>query len=85
MTEEYIRRKGNKGKVSTLSILRNGMKDLPISKQIEEAARAIKDACPEIFKKEDPYPTVRMVTFKEDEVIYEITEGKSSRAKVGAV
>jgi len=59
-------------------------KGYPIGALIDDVASVIKTACPEIFKKEDPYPTVRMVKFKEGEIIYEIAQGKS-RAKTGAV
>ena len=59
-------------------------KDHPIGAHIADAAEALKNACPEIFKKDEPYPTVRLVKFKEGEIIYEISQGLS-RAKTGAV
>lgn len=59
-------------------------KGYPIGAQIKNAAKALRNACPEIFKKDEPYPTVRMVKFKEGEIIYEISQGLS-RAKTGPV
>ena len=60
-------------------------KDYPIGAQIKDAAEAIKLACPDIFKTEPPYPMVRMAKFKAGEIVYEITEGKGSRANVGCI
>ena len=61
-------------------------KDHPIGAQIKDAAKAIKKGCPDIFKQEEPYPTVRLAKFKEDKIVYEITEGtKRSRGNVGSI
>ncbi len=59
-------------------------KGYPIGALIEDVASTIKTACPDLFKLEDPFPTVRMVKFKKGEILYEICEG-SSRAKTGPV
>ena len=59
-------------------------KDCSLVTHIRDAAKALVSACPEIFKKEDPYPTVRMVKFKKGEIVYEISQGLS-RAKTGHV
>ena len=59
-------------------------KGLPLGALIDDVASVIKTACPDIFKLEDPFPTVRMVKFKEGEIIYEIVQG-ISRAKTGPV
>jgi hypothetical protein len=59
-------------------------KGYPIGAHIADAAKALVNACPEIFKKDEPYPNVSMVKYKEDEIIYEITQG-TSRAKTGLV
>lgn len=59
-------------------------KDYPVAAQISDAATALKNACPEILKKDEPYPTVRLIKFKEGEIIYEISQGLS-RAKTGPV
>jgi len=59
-------------------------KGYPIGAHIADAAKALRTACPEIFKKDEPYPTVRLVKFKEGEIIYEISQG-ISRAKTGPV
>ena len=71
----------NKGP-RTLRVVRN--RDYPIHRQIRQVAAAIKIVCPQIFKKDEPYPIVRMVKFKEGEIIYEISQGLS-RAKTGPV
>ena len=83
MVTKYIPRKRKKQTTQLLMILLK--KDYPVCAQIKDVAEALKNACPEIFKKDDPYPTVRMDKFKEGEVVYEITEGKGSRAKVGCI
>ena len=75
----------NKELIQTVVIPREGLQDLPVSKQIQMVAESLKSSCPNIFKKDDPYPTLRMVQFKEDKIVYEITEGKASRAKVSSV
>lgn len=85
MATEYIaRKKREKEPPQFVAVIRK--KEYPIEAQIKEAAEAIKKWCPEIFKQDDPYPTVRMVKFKEDEIVYEITEGKkASRGNVGSM
>jgi len=85
MVTTYIPRKPKKDKTPAEKIIVPLNQNYPIGAQIKDAAEAIKLACLDLFKKEDPYPTVRMVKFKEDEIIYEITTGKGSRAKVGCV
>lgn len=75
----------NKKLSQKVVIQREALQDLPISKQIQMIAESLKFSCPDIFKQDDPYPTLRMVAFKEDEIVYEITEGKASRAKVASV
>ena len=84
MATKYIARKPPKNEPpqNILVILKKG---ISITEQINEVASALKNACPEIFKKKDPYPTIRLVKFKEGEITYEITEGKGSRAKVGCI
>ena len=59
-------------------------KGYPIGAHIADAAKALVSACPEIFKIDEPYPTVRLIKFKEGEIIYEISQGLS-RAKTGPV
>ena len=59
-------------------------KNHPIGAQIKDVATAIKQACPKIFKKSVPYPSVRLVRFTKDEISYEIFEG-SSRGKTGPI
>ena len=59
-------------------------KGYPVTVHIADAAKALRNACPEIFKKDEPYPTVRLIKFKEGEIIYEISQGLS-RAKTGPV
>lgn len=71
--------------IETVLIPREALKDLPLHRQIKMVAESLQVSCPNINKKDDPYPTVRMVEFKEDKIVYEITEGKASRAKVGYV
>lgn len=83
MVTKYIPRKAAIMRTSEILIILK--KDLPIGAQVADVAAAIKNACPKIFKKKEPFPTVRMVKFKEDEIVYKITEGKGSRAKVGPV
>ena len=58
-------------------------KGCPIGAQIADVAEAIKKHCPDLFKKTDPYPTLRMVKFNGGEITYEITRGKSSSVKAG--
>lgn len=60
-------------------------KGISTGEQLFYVAGVIKSACPHLFKKTDPYPTVRMVKFGKGEITYEITAGKSSKAKVGFV
>jgi len=47
-------------------------KDYPIGAQIKDIAKAIKLACPDIFKIQPSFPSVRMAKFKEDEIVYDI-------------
>ena len=83
MATKYIARKPqNIPNKKVLVLLKQG---ISLRDKIKDVAEALKNACPEILKKEDPYPTVRMIKFKEGEIVYEITEGKGSRAKVGPV
>ena len=83
MVTKYVPRKPPKEKPpkNILVIIKKG---IPITEQIKDVAEAIKKWCPEIFKKDEPYPLVRMVKFKEGEIVYEVTKG-SSRAKTGPV
>jgi len=83
MATKYIPRKHEN--IPTKKVLVLLKKGISLRAQIKDTADAIKKWCPEIFRKDDPYPTVRMVKFKEGEIVYEITEGKGSRAKVGPV
>lgn len=76
-------KKGKKIPPEKIIVLLN--KGYPIGAHIKQAADAIKQWCPDIFKQDDPYPTVRMVKYKEGEIVYEITQGKGSRAKVSYV
>lgn len=85
MVTTYKPKKPPKVKPVTETIVVILKKDYPISQHIKDAADAIKLFCPDIFKKSDPFPTVRMAKFKEDEITYEITTGKGSRAKVGCI
>ena len=57
-------------------------KDYSLTTHIRDAAKALVNACPEIFKKDEPYPTARLVKFGKGEVVYEIFTG-SSKAKTG--
>ena len=82
MVTKYIPRKPKPTVPQEIMVLL--YKDYPLRTQIKIAAEALKNTCPEIFKKDDPYPTVRMVKFKEGEILYEIAQG-SSRAKTGPV
>ena len=59
-------------------------KDYPIGAQINDAAKALRNACPDIFKLTDLCPVVHMIKFKEGEIIYEISQGLS-RTKAGLV
>ena len=59
-------------------------KDRSLMGNISYAAKALVNACPEILKKDEPYPTVRLIKFKEGEIVYEISQGLS-RAKTGPV
>lgn len=61
------------------------MERFPITVQIALAATFINEMCPNIHKKEDPYPTARLAKFTEDEIVYEITEGKAGRGNVASV
>ena len=83
MVTKYVPRKPKTTLPKTVMVLLK--KDYPVTAQISDAAKALRTACPDIFKKSDPYPTVRMAKFKDGEIKYEITEGKSSRTKVGLV
>jgi len=85
MVTKYIPRKPPKVIPPTGGILVILKKDDPISKQIKDAADAIKKWCPDIFRKSDPFPTLRLIKLKEDEITYELTTGKGSRAKVGCI
>ena len=85
MVTTYKPKKPPKVKPASGGILVILKKDDPISKQIKDAAEAIKLACPDIFKKSDPFPTLRLIKLKEDEITYELTIGKGSRAKVGCI
>ena len=85
MVTKYIPRKPPKVIPPTGGILVILKKDDPISKQIKDAADAIKKWCPDIFKKSDPFLTVRMVKITQEEILYEFTEGKGSRAKDGCI
>lgn len=82
MVTKYIARKIKPTLPKKVMVLLK--KGYPITTHIQDAAKALKEACPEIFKKDEPYPTVRMVKFKEGEIIYEISQGLS-RAKTGPV
>jgi len=84
MVTTYIPRKPPKVKPVSQTIVVILKKDYPIEAQIKDAAEAIKLACPDIFKKSDPFPTVRMAKITQEEVVYEIYEG-ISRAKTGPV
>jgi len=59
-------------------------KEMSLTEKLDYTAGVIKTACPDLFKLTDPYPTVRMVKYKEGQIIYEIAEG-TSRAKTGPV
>lgn len=85
MVTTYKPKKPPKVKPVTGTVMIIRKLDDPISKQIEDAAEAIKLACPDIFKKKDPFPTARLAKITQEEIIYEITEGKGSRAKVGCI
>ena len=85
MVTTYIPRKP-KDPVRPQFIAVKRKKGYPIGAQIKEAAEAIQKWCPNIFKQDEPYPTVRLNRFKEDEIVYEITEGtKRSRGNVGSL
>ena len=85
MVTTYKPKKPPKVKPVSQTIVVNLNKECTISEQIKDAAEAIKLACPDIFKKSDPFPTVRMAKITQEEVVYEITTGKGSRAKVGYI
>ena len=85
MVTTYKPKKPPKVKPASGGILVILKKDDPISKQIKDAADAIKKWCPDIFRKSDPFPTLRLIKLKEDEITYELTTGKGSRAKVGCI
>jgi len=85
MVTTYKPKKPPKVKPASGGILVIRKKDDPISKQIKDAADAIKKWCPDIFRKSDPFPTLRLIKLKEDEITYELTTGKGSRAKVGCI
>ena len=59
-------------------------KGISLIEQLDYVAGVIKTACPDLFKKTDSFPTVRMVKFKEGDIVYEISQG-TSRAKTGPV
>ena len=82
MVTKYIPRKLKTMLPITVKVILK--KDCSLVTHIRDAARALVSACPEIFKKDEPYPTVRLVKFKKGEIIYEISQGLS-RAKTGAV
>ena len=84
MVTTYKPKKPPKVKPVSETILVILKKDVPISEQIKDAAEAIKLACPDIFKIEPPYPTVRMAKKTLEEVVYEIYGG-TSKAKTGPV
>ena len=82
MVTKYIARKIKPTLPKKVMVLLK--KGYPVAAQISDAATALKNACPEILKKDEPYPTVRLIKFKEGEIIYEISQGLS-RAKTGPV
>ena len=83
MVTKYVSRKPAKEKPpgNLLVLLKQ---DISITEQIKEVAGVIKEWCPELFKKDEPFPVVRMVKFKEGEIVYEVYKG-SARAKAGPV
>lgn len=80
MTKYIARTEETKSK-STVTVPINTIKELPIGEQLKAVAKLLKLACPEIFRKFDPYPTLRMTTFNKEKIIYEITEGCRSKTK----
>jgi hypothetical protein len=80
MVTKYIPRKPKPRLPKTVKVILK--KDYPLGKQIDEVATILKKACPDIFKKKEPYPTVRMEKFKGGDIVYEITQG-TSKAKTG--
>jgi len=82
MVTKYVSRKPKPMLPMTVKVILE--KGSSLTTHISDAARALVTACPEIFKKDEPYPTVRLVKFKEGEIIYEISQGLS-RAKTGLV
>jgi len=83
MVTSYVPRRPPREKIPK-NILLVLKKDIPITEQIKDVAEALRKWCPEIFKKEEPFPIVRMVKFKKGEIVYEVTVG-TSRAKTGPV
>lgn len=82
MVTKYISRKPKPMLPKKVMVLLK--KDCSITTHINDAAKALVSACPEIFKKDEPYPSVRLIKFKEGEITYEISQGLS-RAKTGPV
>ncbi|MCG7851775.1 MAG: hypothetical protein MIO92_04560 [Methanosarcinaceae archaeon] len=85
MVTTYKPKKPPKVKPVTGTVIISRKLDDPVSKQIKDGAEAIKLACPDIFKKKDPFPTVRLAKMTQEEIAYEVTDGRGSRAKVGCV
>lgn len=80
MTKYIAREEGARSK-SQVTIPRNTIEKLPIGEQLKAVAKLLKLACPQIFRRFDPYPTLRMTTFNKEKITYEITEGCRSKTK----